>query len=518
MKIDSVKIKNFRGYKERIEIELNDLTVFVGKNDIGKSTILEALDIFFNDGKGIIKLDKTDVNVMCRKEDNLETEISICFSELPEKIVIDSNFETSLQREFMLNSNGQLEIIKRYKNGGTAKTFIKAMHPTNKKCAELLLLKNKELKNIVNSENIECANQTVNANLRQAIWNNFSDDLQLDNIEIDVAKEDAKMIWDKLTNYLPTYSLFQSDRKNSDGDDEIQDPLKTAVKQILSDVGLQETLKSVAIEVEHKLKEVADRTLTKLKEMDPEIAASLNPVIPSVENLKWQDVFKNVSISGDEDIPINKRGSGVKRLILLNFFRAEAERRCQEQGDTGVIYAIEEPETSQHSDNQRTLIEAFKMLASLHNTQVILTTHSSYIVKQLQFSDLRLIADKGEGNKEILGVLPGQLKYPSLNEVNYIAFNDITEEYHNELYSFIEYQNWKFEYFKGKETRLYKRLNPDGSVKDEQKFLTEYIRHQIHHPENKHNQRYTREELKESIESMRVFIEKQRAVETIEPE
>lgn len=377
MKIDSIKIKNFRGYKEEVKIELNDLTVFVGKNDIGKSTILEALDIFFNDGKGVIKLDKTDVNVRGRKEEDLNIEISICFSELPEKIIIDSTVETSLQDEFMLNDDGQLEVIKRYKNGGAAKIFIIAKHPTNDKCAELLLKKNSDLKKIIKSANIECENQTVNAEMRRAIWNKYSDDLQLDITEIDASKEDAKKIWEKLSNYLPTYSLFQSDRKNSDGDDEIQDPLKTAVKQILSDTELQATLAEVATEVENKLKEVADRTLTKLQEMDPAIAASLNPLIPAADSLKWQDVFKNVSISGDEDIPINKRGSGVKRLVLLNFFRAEAERRCQEQGNTGVIYAIEEPETSQHSDNQRILIEAFKTLASAANTQVILTTHSS---------------------------------------------------------------------------------------------------------------------------------------------
>lgn len=87
MKIDSIKIKNFRGYKDETKIELNDLTVFVGKNDIGKSTILEALDIFFNDGKGVIKLDKTDVNVRGKKEEDLDIEISVCFSELPEKII-----------------------------------------------------------------------------------------------------------------------------------------------------------------------------------------------------------------------------------------------------------------------------------------------------------------------------------------------------------------------------------------------------------------------------------------------
>ena len=69
-----------------------------------------------------------------------------------------------------------------------------------------------------------------------------------------------------------------------------------------------------------------------------------------------------------------------------------------------MIYAIEEPETSQHSDNQRMLIEAFKSLAEAENTQVILTTHSSYIVKQLQFTNLRLIKNDNENHKEILGV------------------------------------------------------------------------------------------------------------------
>lgn len=62
MKISQVKIANFRSYKDETVIDLNDLTVFVGKNDVGKSTVLEALDVFFNEGKGIIKLDKEGIN------------------------------------------------------------------------------------------------------------------------------------------------------------------------------------------------------------------------------------------------------------------------------------------------------------------------------------------------------------------------------------------------------------------------------------------------------------------------
>ena len=62
MRIEKLILSNFRSYKEKVEVDLNNMNVIVGKNDIGKSTILEALDIFFNEGKGTIKLDKEDVN------------------------------------------------------------------------------------------------------------------------------------------------------------------------------------------------------------------------------------------------------------------------------------------------------------------------------------------------------------------------------------------------------------------------------------------------------------------------
>ena len=50
VKIKTLILENFRAYKDRIEIPLNDLTAFIGRNDVGKSTILEALDIFFEGG------------------------------------------------------------------------------------------------------------------------------------------------------------------------------------------------------------------------------------------------------------------------------------------------------------------------------------------------------------------------------------------------------------------------------------------------------------------------------------
>ena len=196
MKIESIKIKNFRSYKEETVICFDDLTVLVGRNDIGKSTILEALDIFFNDGGGVIKIDKTDLNIQASKNGDNETVISVCFSELPESIIIDSAVQTTLSNEYMLNSDGFLEVVKKYKSGGKASVFIQAKHPTNADCKDLLLKKNAELKRIVTSKGIECENQSVNAIMRRSIWEHYADDLNLQDIEIDVSKEDAKKIWD----------------------------------------------------------------------------------------------------------------------------------------------------------------------------------------------------------------------------------------------------------------------------------------------------------------------------------
>lgn len=131
MKINSITLKNFRSYSGETTVSFEDLTAFVGRNDIGKSTILEALDIFFNDGKGIIKLEKNDINMVCKSNGDTEISISVRFTELPNRIVIDSSCETTLADEYLLNPDGLLEVVKRYPNGGGAKVFIRAMHPTN---------------------------------------------------------------------------------------------------------------------------------------------------------------------------------------------------------------------------------------------------------------------------------------------------------------------------------------------------------------------------------------------------
>ena len=53
MKIESVRIKNFRGYSDET-ISFDNYTCLVGPNGAGKSTILSALNVFFRQYKAAL--------------------------------------------------------------------------------------------------------------------------------------------------------------------------------------------------------------------------------------------------------------------------------------------------------------------------------------------------------------------------------------------------------------------------------------------------------------------------------
>lgn len=158
--------------------------------------------------------------------------------------------------------------------------------------------------------------------------------------------------------------------------------------------------------------------------------------------------------------------------------------------------------------NQRKLIHALQSLAQAVNTQIIITTHSATIVKELGFENIRIIR-MDQAHKVVEHTLPNQLPYPSLNEVNYLAFGEISEEYHNELYGYLEAQGLFNAYTQGKTLVQYNQILRDGTVRPTQKTMTEYIRHQIHHPENTQNPHFSEQDLQASISAMRLFIQTQ---------
>ncbi len=422
-----------------------DLTSFIGKNDSGKSSILEALEIFFN--SKVIKIDGDDKFV--RSLENI-VNIGCVFTDLPEKVIIDETNETSFIDEYLTNENEDLVVLKRFKIQKTAskpETFIIANHPSKTGYDDLHSLKIGELKKRGKELGIKdtVEDQRISAHWRKAIWSS-TDNLEIQKSEIEITQlsTESKKLYTRISEAMPTFALFRSDRESSDSDPEAKDPMQLAVNEAKKTYEAQ--INELQEKIEKSVFEVAERTLEKMNEMDPSLANELNPRLK--ETPKWSFSF---TIDGDENIPINKRGSGVRRLVLLNFFRAEAERKKIQNHSPDVIYAIEEPETSQHPNYQQLLIDSLIALSQNDNCQVLLTTHVPALAERLEINSIRFIEKIGLGEikvhmhndyvlelaTESLGIMP-EKEISLANKVILVEghsditfLNKISEEYKN---------------------------------------------------------------------------------------
>ncbi|WP_174483861.1 ATP-binding protein [methanotrophic endosymbiont of Bathymodiolus puteoserpentis (Logatchev)] len=395
MKLESVEIENLRCYQELIKAKIDGLTTFIGKNDIGKSTVLEALEIFFNNDT--VKITQGDANI---HSGTSLVSITCEFSSLPQTLVLDSGSETSLSEEYLLTKDGNLKVKKVFdcgKKTPTCEVFIVAEHPRASGVNNLLELKEKDLQSIVKKEGIDCPLKG-NPIMRKAIWSSTKElDLGIVELPVTKPKEDSKRIWEQIDKYLPLYALFQSDRSSKDSDGEVQDPMKSAIAVAISEV--QDDINSIQKRVQSRTEEIANNTHEALKKIDSNLAKDLKPEFTPPTPAKWIGLF-SVNLTTD-GIPLNKRGSGVRRLILVSFFKAEAERLLTKGNKKSIIYAIEEPETSQHPNNQKILQQSFMELANEVNCQVILTTHSPGFASDLPMEGIRYITINENSKHEI---------------------------------------------------------------------------------------------------------------------
>jgi predicted ATP-dependent endonuclease of OLD family len=380
MKLEQVIIKNFRCYRNPISISIDALTAIIARNDVGKSSILEALDAFFNSDK----LESGDRSCGLRNTDSIE--ITCIFGEIPNQLIVDTDNLISPATEYLLNNDNKLQIKKVY-SGASPKcenVYIHAFHPTAENFNDLFSLTVTELRTRARelNVNLEDVNQTIKSALRHSIWLSVpSESLQKQMVDLEI----KSTIWKPLQNILPLYQLFKSDRPSSDQDAEAQDPIKFAIKEALKQKAAE--LEIIGTHVKNQVEEVTRLTIEKIREMDPELASQLNPEFSS---FNWNKVF-SVSLTNEDQIPLNKRGSGVRRLFLINFFRAKAEQLADERDVQDVIFAIEEPETSQHPNNQLLLLDAIKELSLESSNQVIFTTHNPVLAGRIDKESIRYI-------------------------------------------------------------------------------------------------------------------------------
>lgn len=177
-------------------------------------------------------------------------------------------------------------------------------------------------------------------------------------------------------------------------------------------------------------KEIINRTQEIQDNLDIYISRRLDTSIID----KWR-VLLNSFTSGDS-VPIEKRGAGVRRICSL-FSSMVDDYRILNIHKCPTAFAIDEIELSLHPKQQREFIKLLKDKLS-KDFQFIITTHSPYVVNELNENNIAILRKDNLGNTIVESPSNRVLNYPSLAEINYIAFDEPSIDYHIELYGYIQ--------------------------------------------------------------------------------
>ncbi|MFH0824332.1 MAG: ATP-binding protein [Pseudomonadota bacterium] len=100
---------------------------------------------------------------------------------------------------------------------------------------------------------------------------------------------------------------------------------------------------------------------------------------------------------GDLDLPLRLHGQGSQSLAVIFLFQAfvDAGLKADFRPKTEAILAMEEPEAHLHPQATRALAEKLRSLGS----QVLVSSHSPYLVQEVPFKDIRMFRREGSESK-----------------------------------------------------------------------------------------------------------------------
>lgn len=224
----------------------------------------------------------------------------------------------------------------------------------------------------------------------------------------------------------------------------------------------------------------------------------------------------DIRVDDGVDTKLDEKGTGLQRAVALAMIQVYSQNitshpTCADKNKP-LFFFIDEPEICLHPKAQKQLIQALVSISQ--KQQIFISTHSPYLIKTFDsvHHDLFEFERDGQNIKTTSSTQMTLFPWsPSWGEINYYAYGLLTEDFHNELYGFIQQQSSNYReadierYLVSKgitKTKQWKRVTAGVVQPQYDVTVMTYIRNIIHHPENTTNNKYSDIELKESIDKM----------------
>ena len=343
--IEKVIIKNFRTI-DNLELNFSNMNSIVGPNNVGKTTVLQAIDNVLGESYVLSKFNINDFHD--NDNDTITIEISLTKSILCRDLTSINDYEKY-----------NIEIKK----------FVFKIHKDDQELDYKFSVYSEDDREFYGTNKIRKKINFIyipsNRDLKQQMYIGRS------------------YIWGKILTKLNNSTEF--DEKT------IDDFTKS---MLASDKILENNIQYKKLK-EKLLKNIEQNT----KGLNDQVHISFKIFEPS-------EFFKNLNIYGDikEDpkLNINKLGYGTQNLIAITLFQTYAEIFQNE-----FTIAIEEPESFLDPHTQRILFDNLKKLSHKH-IQIIYSTHSTHFIEPKMGSKI-IILRRIDNTTRIISIPDRQL-------------------------------------------------------------------------------------------------------------
>lgn len=372
MKIRALQVAGFRSLKN-FSIEFDPLlTVIVGENDAGKTSLIECLRVITQD-----RTVGSDDFSYGANEIRIHVEIdNFIFNK---KYLKQEDGGISAQLSAMPSQDYKSQLLARF--GSTA--FDLSLEE------DLAFLKN----------TAKIFGLTVRSNSN---FSNLKDQLA------ELLTRDGDLIIDGAT--FPKFNNIQLDGRQFENVPSFFREVFLKEKQI--SIWQESTSDGCTIEdfVRSSLKDYSEDVSRQIREQG--ILEKLKIYLGELIDIRIEPLFHPKDLSLDAkvkflenggEINIENKGDGTKRRITMALLEFKKEQ-SKLLGDSQTIYLLDEPDTHLHVKAQLDLIKTLSGFSS-NGDQIILTTHSPFILNAVNPNQVRLLIRKdGETSNKKLSI------------------------------------------------------------------------------------------------------------------
>lgn len=424
MKIKEIIVENFRLLKEfQLELE-DDLSLLIGKNNVGKTSLLVVLDKFLNYGetkkfqyndfnldfrselKKMIENDKVEQNdykelgirlrllIEYNNEDDLEYISPILMDLDVANNFLGLGFDYTLSYDMYLNLREAYQTFKNHEEEKEAKSREKEGQHVAKTLDDFLDSKQSLYfflirKSIHINKDTESFEEENYINLKDVTNFNLKDvvNFQYINAKRNVDNKEVDKTLSTQTSEL--YKVQETDDKQQEAIEQFQDRLKD------TDVVLSSVYDKMFADIIDKVKKFGGMVRNET-------------IIKVVSSLQHRELLKgNTTVvyqQADKELPENYNGLGYMNLISMIFdidliIKKMQRNKERKPADINLLF-IEEPEAHTHPQMQYVFIKNIKDLLEKgishkdgisRKLQYIVSSHSAHIVADCDFDDIKYI-------------------------------------------------------------------------------------------------------------------------------